>query len=403
MQSFQLNTIILLCLNFILSFNYHKKETIIIECDINAEVLAVTCNLNGTPNDPSDDSYTFDMIVTGTEAGSGWVSNDPNSTTGTYGEVINFGPYSNGQDITFTITDDSDENCITEEINITPPDCSWQCNIFPSSINALCDNNGTFSDPTDDFYIVELVVLGSDTGSSWSSNDPNSTAGPYGTMVTLGPFIASGEELSFTITDDYDPSCTTDIFLPALLPCSIQCDINAAYNNLLCYDNATPNDPADDTFTFDLIVTGNNTASSWSSNDPNSITGDYDATITVGPYQIQNGDLEFTITDDYDNSCTTVVTVPSPQPCSVVSNISATSDEKFQVYPNPFTETIFIDSNTSEHLELEIYSIDGKAMNIYTSATSSGMKISSSDLKSGTYLILIKTKTSTSTKRITKI
>ena len=120
----------------------------------------------------------------------------------------------------------------------------------------------------------------------------------------------------FTIifTDDDDNGCTTSLDIEAPMTCSDQCEISADLSNIVCDDNGTPSDPADDTFTFDVIISGSNTATSWTDNLGNS--GAYDQTITLGPFDISNGDFTIIFTDDDDNGCTTSLDIVAPMTCS---------------------------------------------------------------------------------------
>jgi len=281
------------------------------------------CNDNGTPSDPSDDTFTFDVTVTGSNTASSWMANDPNSTTGSYGSTVSFGPYdiSNGN-LSFTITDNNDVAC-TATVDVTAPmTCSGACTITNSVINISCDDNGTPSDPTDDTFTFDVNVTGSNTGASWTANDPNSTTGAYGAAVSFGPYDISGGDLSFTITDIDDPACTDAVTVTAPATCSDLCDITAVASNILCNDNGTPTDPSDDTFTFDVTVTGSNTAAGWSADDPAATTGAYNTVVSFGPFDISGGDLSFTITDDIDPACTAAVTVTAPAPCSGTCSIA---------------------------------------------------------------------------------
>ena len=49
----------------------------------------------------------------------------------------------------------------------------------------------------------------------------------YGGGVTFGPYPISGGDLSITITDDTDPTCTTTITVVTPTTCSDECDISS--------------------------------------------------------------------------------------------------------------------------------------------------------------------------------
>ncbi len=295
------------------------------ECDIDHSVVNIICDDNGTPSDPSDDTFTFEVTVTGSNTGSGWSASDPNGTSGSYGVSVTFGPYDiSGGDLSFTITDVDDSGCTTSAMVTAPGTCSDECDIEASVVNIVCDDNGTPSDPSDDTYSFEVTVTGSNTGSGWSASDPNGTSGSYGVSVTFGPYDISGGDLSFTITDNSDAGCTTSVMVTAPDACSNECDIDAVFTNIMCDDNGTPSDPDDDTFTFEVMVSGSNTGASWTANDPLSTSGAYDVFVSFGPYLISDGNVSLLITDDGDASCITNITIIAPSPCSGTCSISNT-------------------------------------------------------------------------------
>ena len=108
--------------------------------------------------------------------------------------------------------------------------------------------------------------------------------------------------------------------------------------NKVCDDNGTPTDPSDDTYTFDVIVqrTGGAAASYIGSYD-NAFLGafayeaEYDEVVTLGPFPagtftasntnppvtVEDGlDINLSIVDADDASCTDSVVVESTGPCS---------------------------------------------------------------------------------------
>jgi hypothetical protein len=139
-------------------------------CEVQLNTLtAPVCDDNGTPSDPSDDTFTFDLSATGVNASNGWTANDPNATSGNYGELVTFGPYPiSGGGFTFQLIDNNDPNCISIDIVINPPaPCSNTPTCLIQSffvLSVVCNDNGTPSDPSDDFYDIVLDPTGSGLG-----------------------------------------------------------------------------------------------------------------------------------------------------------------------------------------------------------------------------------------------
>jgi hypothetical protein len=95
------------------------------------------------------------------------------------------------------------------------------------------------------------------------------------------------------------------------------CRIGATISDVLCADNRTPSDPSDDTYTFVLTTSGINTSGAWIANiNGQIVNGSTGVAITLGPYPIQAGNLSFIVQDAFSASCSIVVQVIPPQPCS---------------------------------------------------------------------------------------
>ena len=129
-------------------------------CDIETvQVSNVVCDDNGTPTDPSDDQFTFDLVVTGTAVSNGWTATDGNGTMGAYGEMVTFGPYPiSGGDVSFNVVDNNDENCEATVYVPAPNTCSQGCELNYEVLNLACDDNGTPTDASDDTYTFDLLV-----------------------------------------------------------------------------------------------------------------------------------------------------------------------------------------------------------------------------------------------------
>ncbi len=91
--------------------------------------------------------------------------------------------------------------------------------------------------------------------------------------------------------------------------------IEATLSGILCDNNETGNDSTDDTFTFDLLVTGSFVDTIWQSTD-GTISGTYGKVQKYGPYPIDAGVLTFDIQDHDDLACVTTIVVNPPHACS---------------------------------------------------------------------------------------
>jgi len=91
--------------------------------------------------------------------------------------------------------------------------------------------------------------------------------------------------------------------------------IQAIVNNISCDDHGTGNDSTDDTFTFEVMVTGSQVGSSWQSSD-GTLTGTYNILKTFGPYLINAGGLSFDLHDVDVPTCISSISVIPPPACS---------------------------------------------------------------------------------------
>jgi len=91
--------------------------------------------------------------------------------------------------------------------------------------------------------------------------------------------------------------------------------IEAVVSNIVCNDNGTNYDPTDDTYTFDLLVTGQTPGFLWRSSD-GTLNGIYGTILSCGPYSIDAGWLEFNIHDYNTPTCSTTLSIEPPPSCS---------------------------------------------------------------------------------------
>ena len=116
----------------------------------------IVCNDNGTPGDPSDDTYTFDVVVNGSSTfpgASNTFTDDQGTTTAVaYGTTVSYGPFPiSGGAITINYMDSDEASCTAVVIAEIPATCSGAtCEIITENeTNLICNDNGTPGDPSD--------------------------------------------------------------------------------------------------------------------------------------------------------------------------------------------------------------------------------------------------------------
>jgi uncharacterized repeat protein (TIGR01451 family) len=286
-------------------------------CDItSAQAVNVECSDNGTPSDPSDDTFTFEVIVTGVNTSATWTDNLGN--TGTYGVLVSYGPYSitGNPAVTLDISDTEDGICTAQVIAVAPPTCSDICDINATIVQGpYCDDSGTPSVPEDDVYYIDVQVTGNNTGSGWNANGSTAgtIAGGYDQVVTFGPY-QPGATILINFTDTNEEGCVATIIenIPNQT-CSEVCNVFISGVNTICLNNGTPFNGNDDQFFVTLIVNGNNTGDSW--NGTGGATGTYSMPASFGPFPISMGQVSISVNDSNDPGCNASVLVTAPPPC----------------------------------------------------------------------------------------
>ncbi len=282
------------------------------ECTIEPQLLSVLCDDNGTPGNNADDKYTFTVLVTSQNGSLGWVALLPNGTpagTGFYGVTASFGPYNIADgNTTLTFVDWVNVNC-NETITVqAPPPCSNQsCSLVAQVTDVECNTDGTFN--------FTVVVNGSNAGTTWTTAD-GSVSGAFGQPVVFQNYPANGQPISIVIQAASNATCQTTLSLTAPENCTDVCTVMAVVDNIICNDNDTPDDPSDDTFTFQLMVQGGNAGYGWTSTL--GVNGQYNTMVTFGPYNISDGNINFVVTDAVNDLCLMAVYVEAPAPCSGV-------------------------------------------------------------------------------------
>ncbi|MFZ1580926.1 MAG: gliding motility-associated C-terminal domain-containing protein [Saprospiraceae bacterium] len=192
-------------------------------CSISAMVSNITCNDNGTINDPNDDTFTFTIRVTGFNLSDGWRLGS-NSTIYSYNTNVVLGPYPiSGGNLNLTIADRVDALC-TKTVNVTAPaPCSTPCVLQVNNVNiGPCDNNNTGNTAADDKFNITFVV----NVVSGSTNFYNVTVGAqsygpftYGQTASINGLIANNQNITLTVTDAINSGCTVQ-FVVKKSPCS---------------------------------------------------------------------------------------------------------------------------------------------------------------------------------------
>ncbi len=299
----------------------------------------IACVDQGTSTVSTDDEIVFDLWPTGTtlsslgyevSASSGTIT----PTSGNYGAPTAFqlGMGSAGMgDVTITITDLEDMSCTLDVVVTDPGTCSNpSCNLVPTVTNITCNDNGSTTDATDDKILFDLEVTGA-TGSYGVSTSNGMgitpTSGNYGSVVSyeIASGSAGGGDITITITDGTDMTCTTTVVVTDPGTCSTGggCMINTPSGTVTCDNNGTTSDATDDKIVYTINLMGSGVASTYNvSSSAGTLTpssGSYNtSTMFMLPAGSagSTGAFSITFTDVNDPTCSQTVDLSDPGTCS---------------------------------------------------------------------------------------
>lgn len=195
------------------------------ECILFIDNQNFSCDNGGTAGVPGDDIWTFSFTVLATNSTSATFDlfvDNVNVGTFNYGEFSEYEFTADGMSHDIEFVDSSDDSCtISLQSPVLNP-CSGDCSINIIPQEAICQNQNTGTDPSDDTYIADIfinVVGGSDM---WTIVETAQT-GMNGTSVTVGPFLISDGDVILEIQDAANSNCTQTITIEAPSTCS-SCD-----------------------------------------------------------------------------------------------------------------------------------------------------------------------------------
>ncbi len=299
------------------------QEDFIIEegLQLSLEEFSITCDNNGTDTDPSDDFYLMSFNVVTNNNNQGMVDI---YIGGVFHSSVNYNTIgtatiiADGSSLIVDFVDQNLNDCgISQSIGPLNP-CSTNCQINYDQFDYVCNGNGTLSDPTDDFYEITINASAINGSANNSYNVLINGIVSYNFLynsINTFTLAADGSAPIITIVDNEDNQCANPMTIGPLTNCSDLCIITYELNNIVCNNQGTENDPTDDTYTFDLEISGVNIGSGWSNQD-GSFSGNYDDIINYGPFLISDGDFTLSIQDIEDAECTIDIMVLAPSACS---------------------------------------------------------------------------------------
>ena len=215
------------------------------------------------------------------------------------------------------------------------------------NIDSQSDSGGTgilrapgAGGPAGPYVVVSTLIAppSSDTDKTWTIDYDGTTHTYRFESSTAGRFLYHNTD--GTVTHSIAPP-TDNRSVWEIIICP-SCSLSHSIVNMQYDYQGTPYDAADDTYTFDLIVSGTGASQTWDTDDPNIIGGNYSTSLPQGPFLVANGDLDFSVFDTLNSNCSTQVTVTAPT-CGQV--LSLATDP---IFPNTYLAEQLIES-TAHH------------------------------------------------------
>lgn len=362
-------------------------------CDIEIKVGEKICNNSGTPNDPSDDTYTI-KITPIKNSGSPATHFTVNGVAGPfpYGEEVEVGPFIIAdRRARIIVTDEfiADASNCSESIEVSAPapcssgggskvDLSLDITSDNPNVGVYQKANFTFTltnsgDQASKDILINIpksagdfVISGGSTPevsqgffnrslgeSAWSI--PSLGAGESATLklnlfflkkpfVYAEVFEAVGNDPDSTPGNGDGRNANEDDEAVFGGQIGNSCNIILTIYGKQCDDSGTPNDPSDDTFTFKYKATATNGSEGYTVDAFN--TGEiitpafqlYDLEYISPVIPIKDGIYELTVRDQANQTCSTSLDITPPNSCSnggggeIDLEIAASPDAAYQQY-----------------------------------------------------------------------
>ncbi|MDX1409202.1 MAG: hypothetical protein R3330_13740, partial [Saprospiraceae bacterium] len=238
-------------------------QSVVIEpgIQLGLQIEALTCNDNGTDTDPGDDFYNIDLVVVSNGSGTSFqlLIDGLADALYSYGTTHSIDLPASGQQVVLTAMDTL-TGCATEVLTAPLNPCSSNCDISVDAYSQECNDNGTPTDPADDFHTVTInvsAVNGSGTNQFELLIDGVlDQLYSYGTPVSFAVPVNPAPS-SIQVRDAADLQCFANLPLLLFTSCSDACVIPLPQVEYTCDDNDTEGDASDDfyTITFTAFVT----------------------------------------------------------------------------------------------------------------------------------------------------
>ncbi|MEM7573229.1 MAG: T9SS type A sorting domain-containing protein [Bacteroidota bacterium] len=275
----------------------------------NTQILNNLCHDAGTPLDPTDDTFSFEVQLSAIN-GSSWTDSEGN--TGNYEEPVPYGPYAiaDGQ-VQLSFVDNEMPECASA-VTVTPPGtCSDSCYFEMELVEVYCDDSGSPTNPFDDVFYFELSVSAVNA-TSLAYTVEGLGLGLFGQSQVFGPFVVANGDLQLEVSDVSNPDCAQLLTVVAPPSCSNECGLEIVDIIPNCDDLGTP-EITDDLYFYDILVNSSSVINTtWVASD--GASGEYGEYVRVSGLDFSEEERMVIITDATNSVCSDTVFYSFPEP-----------------------------------------------------------------------------------------
>lgn len=169
-----------------------------------------------------------------------------------------------------------------------------------------CNDNGTPADLSDDTFTFTLTVSGGSSGSWIAGIGGEAESGLYDTEYVFGPYLVAEGDIQVVVNDISNTDCTASFLVVAPECTPPPCIFEFVTANILdCNDNDTPNQPDDDYYDIEFVVSNSTSAGETYllELESGAYQGTYGSPLLLEEVSLPIGVYDVLITDDADPEC----------------------------------------------------------------------------------------------------
>ncbi|MBK7094348.1 MAG: T9SS type A sorting domain-containing protein [Saprospiraceae bacterium] len=276
---------------------------------------------------------------------------------------------------------------------------SGPCNIITTGLkDTLCNNNGTPSNPTDDYLTFSCNPIGNQLIGKYKLVSANTKFTPE--TADFGSFMnfkadkgtAGKGNIDIELMSLDSANCTTEFTIFDNKTCSPECAItNSNLSEIHCNENTTSTNISDDYLWFYLDPKGFNLSGKYIAEvnkgtiTPVSVDFGVNTYFNLQPGSAGAGDVELTIKDINNPSCKFKSIIKDRGPCSPNATSDADLKKRYvTLFPNPADDILYLTTEYAEIVKFRIFNIVGRCV----ISEKIDSKIDVSKLSGSVYLII---------------